>query len=122
MDSVITEALKQFAAAQSKSRKNGAPIIFGEGEGGDPKKTFGDFCIAVARNDRAYLEKHYGSQFNAWQTKAALGDSSGATGGYTVPPDFYMKLVSIMEENTFFRQRAFVQPMPSATLHSSNRA
>jgi HK97 family phage major capsid protein len=117
LDAALNTALKQFADAQSKSAKNGRPIIFGKTGDGDPKgKTFGDFALAVARNDRAYLEKHYGSTFNAWQTKAALGDSSGATGGYTVPPDFYQKLVSIMEENTFFRQRAFVQPMASATL------
>jgi HK97 family phage major capsid protein len=117
LDSVISAALKQFADAQNKSKKNGAPIIFGEGAEGDPKgKTFGDWCLAVARNDRAYLEKHYGSEFVPWQTKAALGDSSGATGGYTVPPDFYNQLVTIMEESTFFRQRAFQVPMASATL------
>jgi len=116
LDSVITAALKQFADAQTKSKKNGSPIIFGPGGEGDPKKTFGDFCLAVARKDRPYLEKHYGSQFNEWQTKAALGESSGATGGYTVPPDFYNQLLTVMEENTFFRKRAFVMPMASATM------
>jgi HK97 family phage major capsid protein len=117
LDTALNTALKQFADAQSRSTKNGRPVIFGETGDGDPKgKTFGDFALAVARNDRAYLEKHYQSTFNQWQTKTALSDSSGATGGYTVPPDFYQKLVSIMEENTFFRQRAFVQPMASATL------
>jgi HK97 family phage major capsid protein len=118
LDSVITATLKQFADAQARSRKNAAPLLFGTGDDGrDPKgKTFGDWCLAVARNDRAYLEKHYGSEFVPWQTKAALGDSSGATGGYTVPPEFYSQLVTIMEESTFFRQRAFLLPMASATL------
>ena len=117
LDAVIASTLQQFAAAQGKSRKNAAPAIFGDGQDGDVRgKTFGDFCLAIARNDAGYLEKHYGSQFNAWQTKAALGDSSGATGGYTVPPDFHAQLVRIMEENTFFRQRAFVLPMASASL------
>jgi HK97 family phage major capsid protein len=116
LDAVISTTLKQFADVQTKSRKNAAPIIFGDQEGGDPKKTFGDWCLAVARSDRGYLEKHYGSEFVPWQTKAALGEASGATGGYTVPPEFYRQLLTIMEENTFFRQRAFVMPMGSATL------
>src|SRR5262249_30996779 len=118
----IGAALKQFADAQTKSSKNAAPAIFGAagqsaGQQGDPKgRTFGDFCLAVARNDRNYLEKHYASEFRPWQVKAALGESSGTTGGYTVPPDFYRQLQTIMEETTFFRPRAFVQPMASATL------
>ena len=70
----------------------------------------------MARNDRGYLEKHYGSVFNAWHTKAALGESAGVTGGYTVPPDFYDQLLAIIEEAAFIRPRAFVQPMASATL------
>src|SRR5205807_548357 len=69
-----------------------------------------------ARNDRVYLEKHYGSRFNEWQTKAALGEASGVAGGYTVPPEFYQQLMSIMAEETFIRPRAFVVPMASATL------
>jgi hypothetical protein len=53
--------------------------------------------------------------FNAWQ-KAALGESSRVTGGYIVPPDFYNALLSLAAEENTFRQRAFVQPMASATL------
>src|SRR4029077_17444010 len=37
-------------------------------------------------------------------------------GGYIVPPDFYQQLLSIAAEQNTFRQRAFVQPMASATL------
>ena len=116
LDTVISAALKQFADAQGKSRKNAVPAIFGEGGEGDPKKNFGDFCLAVARGDRNYLEKHYGSTFNAWQTKAALAEASGVTGGYTVPPDYYRQLLALIEEQTFIRPNAFVQPMASATL------
>jgi HK97 family phage major capsid protein len=116
LDQIITQTLKQFADAQSLSRKNGNPRIFGQGGEGDSKKTFGDFLVAVARGDRNYLEKHYGSTFNAWLTKAALGESSGVTGGYTVPPDFLTQLMSLVAENSFIRPRAFVQPMGSATL------
>jgi HK97 family phage major capsid protein len=92
------------------------PILFGEGGEGDPKKSFGDWCLAVARNDRAYLERHYGSAFTEWTTKAALAEASGAAGGYTVPPEFYQQLLQIVSEETFIRPRAFVLPMGSATM------
>jgi HK97 family phage major capsid protein len=92
------------------------PAIFGPGGDGDPRKSFGDWALAVARNDRGYLEKHYGSRFNEWQTKAALAEASGVAGGYTVPPEFYQQLLAVMAEETFIRPRAFVQPMGSATL------
>jgi HK97 family phage major capsid protein len=116
LDAVIQQTLKQFADAQGTARKHGVPAIFGPGQGGDPKKTFGDYLLAVARNDKAYLEKHYGSVFNAWQTKAALGESSGVTGGYTVPPDFFEQLMALVSEMAFIRPRAFVLPMASMTL------
>jgi HK97 family phage major capsid protein len=116
LDQAITTALKQFADAQGQSRRQAVPLIFGEGNSGDPKKNFGDWAYAVARGDRQYLEKHYGSQFVAWQAKAALGDASGVTGGYTVPPDFYDKLLQIAAEDALIRPAAFVQPMASATL------
>ncbi len=43
------------------------------------------------------------------------GESSGVTGGYVVPPDFYQQLLAIATEAATLRQRAFVQPMASAT-------
>jgi HK97 family phage major capsid protein len=63
-----------------------------------------------------YLEKHYGSKFNEWHQKAALGEASGVTGDYTVPPEFYQQLMTIMAEETFIRPNAFVVPMAGATL------
>lgn len=116
LDSVITKTLEQFAAAQEQARRHAVPALFGPGGEGDPKKSFGDFCLAVARNDRHYLEKHYGSTFNAWTTKAALGESSGVTGGYTVPPEFYQQVINLVSEAAFIRPRAFVVPMASMTL------
>ena len=91
LDALINQTLQKFAQVQAHSHKNAVPAIFGEGHNGDPKKSFGDWRLAVARNDRAYLEKHYGSKFNEWQQKAALGESSGVTGGYTAPPEFYQQ-------------------------------
>lgn len=129
LDAVINTALKQFADAQTQARRHAVPAIFGPGGDGDPDgKTFGDWLLTVARagarNVKAAglaqqrLETVYGSSFNQWgeQTKAALGESSGVTGGYVVPPDFYQQLLAIAAEAATFRTRAFVQPMASATL------
>jgi HK97 family phage major capsid protein len=116
LDAALNSALKAIADAQGSARKHAVPALFGPGGDGDPKKSFGDWALAVARNDRPYLEKHYGSHFNEWRTKAALAESSGVAGGYAVPPEFYQQLLTIMAEETFIRPRAFVQPMGSATL------
>lgn len=125
LDAVINQALKQFADAQTKSRKNAVPAIFGEHGEGDPKgKSFGDWLVNVAilttgKGDRTAaakrLEEVYTSTFAPWQ-KVALAESSGVSGGYTVPPDFYQQLLQIAAESEIMRPRAFIQPMASATL------
>src|SRR5207249_2415959 len=89
--------------------------LFGE-HGGDPKRSFGDFCLAVARSDRKYLEKHYDSHFVEYSAKAALAEASGVAGGYIVPPEFYNQLAALVAENAIIRPRAFVQPLAGATL------
>lgn len=116
LDAIIAETLKKFGAAQQMSRKNGTERLFGRGGEGEAKKTFGDFLLGVARQDRRYLEKHYGSQFQAYTEKAALAEASGITGGYTVPPDFYQGLMNMVAENSFIRPLAFVLPMASVTM------
>ena len=73
LDGIINATLKQFAQVQSMSRKNAVPILFGQDGAGDPKKSFGDWCLAVARKDTGYLEKHYGSVFNAWRNQGGAG-------------------------------------------------
>jgi HK97 family phage major capsid protein len=127
LDAVINASLKSFQEAQSQARRHAVPALFGA-EGGDPSgKTFGDWLVQVATLGSSKtspkakgaaqerLEKIYSSSFQPWQ-KAALGESSGATGGYIVPPEFYQQLLQVAAENSTFRQRAFVQPMASATL------
>ncbi len=94
----INTALAQFADAQGQSRRVGRPVLFGDGPAGDPKKCFGDWLLHVARNDEGYLEKTYG------------------TVRYVVPPEFYDGIMQVVAEQTFFRKRAFVQPMAAATL------
>jgi HK97 family phage major capsid protein len=116
LDAIMTQVLQRVANAQTLSRRGALPILFGERGEGDPKKSFGDWALAVARSDRNYLEKHYESSFVAWQTKAALAEASGVAGGYTVPPEFYQQLMGVVAENSFVRPRAFVVPMGSANL------
>ncbi len=117
MDAVISAALHKFADAQKLARKHAVPALYGSDGEGDPQgKSFGDWLLGVARGDRGYLEKHYGSRFTEWTQKAALAEASGVTGGYTVPPEFYQALMQIVAENTFIRPRAFIAPMTSATL------
>jgi HK97 family phage major capsid protein len=126
----ISEAVRKFAQAQTLSRKNAVPALFGPGGEGDPKRNFGDWCLQTAILGSAKaspqaksaaaerLEKVYNSAFNQWgqETKAALAEASGATGGYIVPPDFYQQLLAIAAEEATFRSQAFVMPMASATL------
>jgi HK97 family phage major capsid protein len=119
LDTVINKTLEEFARAQAKSQKNAAPAIFGEGGQGDPDHNFGDFCLAIATKNQKRLEEHYKTfqvDRAGSRTKAAMGEASGSTGGYVVPPDFYRQLLAIVAENTFIRPRAWVQPMASATL------
>lgn len=116
MDQVINLTLQKFRDAQSQARKHAVPAIFGDGGDGDPKKNFGDWACAVARDDRAYLERHYGSTRIDYTGKAALAEAGGVTGGYLVPPQFAQQLLSLAEEQAIVRARAFVQPMASATL------
>jgi HK97 family phage major capsid protein len=121
LDETITAAVKAVADAQTRSKKNAVPLIFGEGNKGDPDHNFGDFCVCVATKNYKRLDEHYqsfptdatGSRISK---KAAMGESSGSTGGYIVPPDFYNQLLAIISENSIMRSRAWVQPMASATL------
>jgi HK97 family phage major capsid protein len=132
LDGIITATLQQFTKAQKMSRKGGAPSIFGSGGDGDHQgRTFGDWllCVGILGSAKeaprhaaaaARLQKVYGSQRVEWDadnvTKAALGESSGAAGGYTVPPDFYEQITTIAAENAILRKYgAYEHPMASAT-------
>jgi HK97 family phage major capsid protein len=121
---IVDATLKRFADAQSQARRVGAPVIFGDGEQGDTKKNFGDWlrhaitaCTGKGKeafNAADYLEKEY--KQSGYQAKAALAESSGTVGGYTVPTQFSEQIQQLMAEDTFIRPRAFVQPMSSAVM------
>ncbi len=119
LDDAVSAAIGRFQQAQSLARKHAVPAIFGEGSKGDPNHCFGDWLLSVAGKNIKRLEQEYKSTFVQWggvQQKAALGESSGVTGGYTVPPEFYDQLLLIIAEEAIFRSNgAFVQPMASAT-------
>src|SRR5262249_32005911 len=48
--------------------------------------------------------------------KAALAESSGVTGGYTVPPMFASQLLTLAIEDTVVAPRAAKQPLTARTL------
>jgi len=67
-------------------------------------KSFGDFVLSVYRNDHDRLTKVY---------KTAMGEQSGALGGYLVPEEFHNLLVEVAPMNVPFRERANVIPVMS---------
>jgi HK97 family phage major capsid protein len=119
LDSIVNASLRAFADAQAQARRSAVPAIFGPGGSGDPRHNFGDFCLCIAAGNSKRLEEEYHSypvDDRDARTKAAMAESSGVTGGYVVPLEFYERLMTIVAENTFIRPRAFVQPMASAAL------
>ncbi len=124
LNQVVEATLKRFREAQEQARKHAVPAIFGDAGDGDPRKNFGDWLAHAiqaatgkpreALDAAEYLEKSY--QQSRFQQKAAMGESSGVAGGYTVPPQFAEQIQALMAEDTFIRPRAFVQPMTSATM------
>ena len=67
-------------------------------------KSFGDFVMSVYRNDHDRLTKVY---------KTAMGEQSGALGGYLVPEEFHNLLVEVAPMDVPFRERANVIPVMS---------
>lgn len=116
---LVESTLKKFQEAQQLSQKKSAPILFGEDGKGDPNHCFGDWlhhaikaiCGKGSEPLKAaeHLEKNYGQA--GINQKAAMATTSGTIGGYTVPVEFADQIHGLIMEETFFRQRAFVQPM-----------
>ena len=119
MTQTVDAALKSFADAQTKSHKNQKRIIFGEGGDGEPKRTFGQFLLAVRQRDHKTLEE-MGSSFVKWEEsadkKAALSTQTGTTGGYLVPTEFYTQLMQLVTEMSIVRKRATIIPMRARTV------
>lgn len=107
-DQAVQSSLRRFATERQQGRRFHAATV---GDA-DPERCFADFLLRVARDDRAGLEKVYGSV----RAKAALAEGGGATGGYLVPVELRYELLADVAEEALIRPRAFVQPMASATL------
>jgi HK97 family phage major capsid protein len=118
LNDTIDSTLREFAAAKTKSRKNAVPALFGEGNSGDPRRTFGSFLLAVRQHDTKTLEE-MGSRLADWDSgreKAAMSATSGTTGGYTVPTQFLPTLLQAAAEQAIVRPRATVVPMTSRSV------
>lgn len=75
----------------------------------EPEKSFTRWCQLVKTRNDAEIEKTFGSV-----RKAALAETSGATGGYAIPRQFSTRILDVIAENSFIRPQATVVPMTSA--------
>lgn len=101
----VNDLLAQFMAAREGGRRFHAKRI---GLDVDPEHCWADFLCRVAAGDRAGIEKEYGV------TKAAMAETSGVVGGYTVPIDLRLDLMKDVSEESIFRPRAMVVPMTAS--------
>lgn len=108
VETALKKALDAFAEAQTKSRKNGNPAIFGPGGRGDPKKTFGAFLVALRTGDKKALDS-MGSEWDPW-SKVALAGDQGATGGFLVPTEHYDHIMMYVIDASIMRKYAHVIP------------
>jgi HK97 family phage major capsid protein len=112
VQNAVEKSLEQFAQAQTLSRKNAIPKIFGPAGSGDPRRTFGRFLLAVRHSDRRTLEE-LGSRFVEWEecdTKT-MSTQTGTSGGYLVPTEFHARLMQLVAERSIVRPRATLIPM-----------
>jgi HK97 family phage major capsid protein len=117
----VEKTLDNIQRAQTLSLKGARAAIFGEAGEGDPRRNFGDWCLtALAATSKRTAPADRRDAFHRLETvyfsqKAAIAESSGATGGFLVPPDFYKRLLEIAADESTFRPQAFVLPMSSDT-------
>jgi HK97 family phage major capsid protein len=100
--------------AEGSPAINKAGYISQDGGAADPdNKSFGDFLVAVARNDSKRLNKIYGS-FKAIDPEGkAMGEGSGTAGGYMVPTEYENTLLKISNEASRLRNMVTVVPVNS---------
>lgn len=104
MSETLDATLKEFAKAQSNCLKNRVPQIFGQGGEGDTKKSFGAFLHAVATKNFKALE-----EMGAKATD--MSETTGSTGGFTVPTQFFPQLLMLSSEQSIVASRATVIPL-----------
>ena len=80
-----------------------------------PQKSFGHWLQLVKNRDSNRLASLYGSEYRTVE-KAALTESTGTTGGYLIPVEWSDRLLESLDEWSFMRRLATVQPMGSRTI------
>lgn len=115
VERVVDAALKHFADAQAQAQRHAVGAIFGAGQSGDPRHSFGDWLLAVGRGDAKYLAEHYDSHLS-YESKAALNTGTGGQGGYLVPTEFVPNLLMAAAEQSVVRSKATVIPMTSRSV------
>jgi HK97 family phage major capsid protein len=122
LEANLEHQLKEFAKAQTCSRKGAAERIFGHRDAdANPKgNTFGKFLLAVRLGDHKALEG-MGAKYVEWndvpaEYKSTLVTQEGTLGGYAVPDEHYQDILSLVIEKTVVRKRALVIPMSGRTL------
>lgn len=108
-DARIHDALDSFLEARQGARRFHGERI---GRDVDPEHCFADWLDRTRQHDSAGIEKTYWSKVE----KSALRESSGAHGGYVVPPDLSVALMRDLSTGSLFRKLgAYVHPMRSLT-------
>jgi HK97 family phage major capsid protein len=106
MDAMVEMAVtKAIAKLREQPAVEKAFNVAPEGRDRPETKDFGDWCIAVMRQDSKRLNSVYKSY------KAALSEESGSVGGYLVPPEFSQQILSVASESAIVRPRATIIPM-----------
>jgi len=103
----ITKSVDKALEVVSQNVKR--PRIEALEQEADRTKSLGDFLVNVYSRNEDRLFKAYGA-------KAALAEGSGTTGGYTVPPEFLNRLLSVESEEGFIRALSTNITMGSRTL------
>ncbi len=71
---------------------------------------------AMIGGQRDHAERDLEQMGSKAVNKTALGESSGFTGGYTVPIQFYQDLLRLAAEESPFRSKCFTIPMQSRSI------
>lgn len=78
------------------------------------KRSRPELNISTEEAERTFKELNI--QTYQGESKAALAENSGVTGGYTVPPGFSNQLLTLAIEQSVVRPRASIMPMTTKTL------
>lgn len=112
----VTKLLNMFEELPESQR---AGFMTNDGGTKDAKaKSFGDFLLAVRRNDVKRLTKVYGSRLEASEgsdVKATMVEDSGQAGGYLVPEEFATTLLQVTPMTSPILSRVQIIPVARAS-------